>query len=83
MVSHQLQHLPGVVDCPICDQEEEPRVAAVYWLPDDPLEWGEDIGATHVSPHSLNAVTGYGQALLQERDTGREDSSQGLFAVRR
>lgn len=83
MVSHQLEHLPSVVDCPICDQEEKSRVATVYGLPDDPLEWGEDVGATHVSSHSLNAITGYGQALLQERVIGREDISQGHLVVRR
>lgn len=72
MVSHQLQHFPGVVDGTICDQEEKPGVALEHWLPDDPLEWGEDVGATHVSSHLLDVITGHGQALLQRRAMGRE-----------
>lgn len=65
MISQQLQHLPRVVDSTICDQEEESRVASVHWLPDDPLERGKDVGPTHVSSHSLDVITGHGQALLQ------------------
>lgn len=64
MVAHQLQHLPGVVDNAVRDEEEEPWVALVHRLPDDPLEWGKDVGATHVGAHPLDVVTGQGQALL-------------------
>lgn len=71
MVSQQLQHLPGVVDGTICDDEEQPRVASGHWLPDDPLERGENVGATHVSLHSPDVVTGLGQTLLQRRVMGR------------
>lgn len=81
MVSHQLQHLAGVADRPVCDQEEKPWVALVHWLSHDPLEWRQDVGATHVSPHPLNVITGHGQALLLDRDTGRVDSSQGHRVV--
>ena len=72
MVSHQLQHLPGVVDGAVCDQEEKPRAASEHWLPDDPLERGEEVGATHVSSHFLDAITGHGQVLLQRKVEGRE-----------
>ena len=72
MVSHQLQHLPGVVDGTIRDQEEKPWVASERWLPDDPLERGEDVGATHVSSHFLDVITGHGQVLLQRKVKGRE-----------
>lgn len=65
MISHQLQHLPRVVDSAICDQEEEPWVASVHWLPDDPLERGKDVGPTHVGLHSLDVITSHGQAVLQ------------------
>ena len=72
MVSHQLQHLPGIVGGTICDQEEESRMASECWLPDDPLERGENVGATHVGLHPLDVVTGLGQTLLQRRVMGRE-----------
>lgn len=42
-------------------------MALVYWLPQDPLERGEDVGAAHVSPYSLDAVTCLGQVRLQGR----------------
>ena len=66
MVSHQLQHLPGVVDGTIRDQEEKPWVASERWLPDDPLERGEDVGATHVSSHFLDVITGHGKVKGRE-----------------
>lgn len=39
----------------------------VHWLPEDPLERGEDVGVAHVSSCSLDAVTCRGQVLLQGR----------------
>lgn len=69
MIPHQFQNLPGVAYGPIRDQEEEPWVTLVQWLPEDPLERGEHVGASHVSPHSLDAVTSHGQVVLQERTT--------------
>lgn len=67
MIPHQLQNLPCVAHSPIREQEEEPWVTLVHWLPEDPLERGEDVGAAHVSPYSLDAVTCHGQVLLQGR----------------
>lgn len=69
MIPHQLQNLPGVVHRPIGDQEEEPWVTLAQWLPEDPLQRGEYVGASHVSSHSLDAFTCQGQVLLQERTT--------------
>lgn len=77
MVPNQLQHLPGVADGTTRDQEEQPWVALMHRLPDDPLERGEDVGAPHVSPHTLDVVTGHGQALLQGRIVGEAHSPQG------
>jgi hypothetical protein len=77
VVPQYLQHLPGVAYGTICDQEEETWVALVNWLPDDPLERGEDVSATHVSPHSLDVITGHGQALLQGRTVAGIDSPSG------
>lgn len=39
-------------------------MAAVQGLPEDPLEWGEDVGIPHVSLHFLDAITGQDQVLL-------------------
>lgn len=64
MIPHQLQNLPGVVYGPIRDQEEEPWVTLVQWLPEDPFERGEHVGASHVSSNSLDTVTSHGQVFL-------------------
>lgn len=65
MAADQLDDFARVVDGPVGEQEEQAGVSTEHRLPQDPLEWFQDVGPPHVSSDLPNILTSQGQGFLK------------------
>lgn len=64
MAADEVNDPACVADSPVGEQEEQPWVAPVHGLPQDPAERRQEVGATHVSPDLPDMLTSHGQVVL-------------------
>lgn len=64
MAADQLDNLACVADGPVGEQEEQAWVSVEHRLPQDPVEWCQDVGPPHVGSDLPNILTSQGQGFL-------------------
>lgn len=66
MAANQLNNFARVADGTVGEQKEQARVSAEHGLPQDPAEWLQDVGPSHVCSDFPNILTSQSQCLLKK-----------------
>lgn len=68
MAADQFHNFARVADGPVGEQEEQAGVSADHRLPQDPVEWFQDVGPPHVSSELPNVLASQGEGFLRSED---------------